>query len=72
MLMGSVVIVEFSSSAFEEEEDSLASFISFLLIFLLSLRMGEKHLSLFFFFLPSSEGLDLVFFVTPSQAQYYA
>ena len=59
MLIGSTTIVETLFSAFQEEEDSSTSFINLLLV-VLSLGMGKRLFSLlFFFFLPSLEGLDL-------------
>ena len=58
-LKGFIAITEFSSSALEEEEDSSTNFINLLFLFLFSLGMGERLLSLFFFlFLPFSESLD--------------
>ena len=64
--IGSTAIVDVSSSTLDEEEDSLASFSSLLLLAFLSLEIGERlifglFLSFFFFFFISSEGLDLSF-----------
>ena len=53
-------IAEVSFSALEEE-DSVVSFNSLLLLTLLSSETGERLLSYLFFFLSSSEGLDLTF-----------
>ena len=64
MLIGSAAIIETLFSTFKEEEDSSASLITPFLLVLLSSGMGKRLFSLiFFFFLPSLKGLDLVFLV---------
>ena len=54
-------MTDISSSALEEEEVSLTSLNNLLLLNLLSSETKERLLSCLFFFLSSSEGLDLTF-----------
>ena len=60
--MDSIAIANVSYSALDTEELSSAIFNSFLLLTLLTSKIGERLLSgLLFFFFFSSEGLNLTF-----------